>query len=182
VLQKIQGIKGNWPLRIIFSFVVFSIVLWFVLNWVPVLRLIFSVLLNVPVKWEVEYISPGSIYIKNFELGRGLKIGEIRLSFFLDRLILNGEIEKVEFYHVYFDSKRFTEDFESEKGGEREKHNLPKFSIRKVLFEDLNIKTDEGSDIWVYKTDIFPLYGWKAHKSEGDQPKFHRCSTRSIYR
>ena len=47
--------------------------------------------------------------------------------------------------------KRFREDFESEKGGEREKPNLPKFSIRNVLVEDLNIKTDEGSDIWVHK-------------------------------
>ncbi|MFZ8834352.1 MAG: hypothetical protein ACO2O5_09165, partial [Candidatus Caldipriscus sp.] len=44
------------------------------------------------------------------------------------------------------------EDFESKKEGEREKHNLPKFSIKNVLVEDLNIKTDEGSDIWVHKT------------------------------
>jgi hypothetical protein len=89
------------------------------------------------------------------------------LSFFLDRLILNGEIEKVEFYHVYFDLKRFTEDFESEKGGEREKHNLPKFSIRKVLVEDLNIKTEEGSDIWVYKTTFSFSMGGKRINLKG---------------
>ncbi|MFZ8834269.1 MAG: hypothetical protein ACO2O5_08725, partial [Candidatus Caldipriscus sp.] len=167
MLQKIQGIKGNWPLKIIFFFVVFSIVLWFVLNWVSVLRFIISALLNVPVKGEVEYISPGLIYIKNFELGRGLKVGEIRLSFFLDRLILNGEIEKFEFYYVYFDSKRFMEDFESEKGREREKHNLPKFSIRKVLVEDLNIKTDEGSDIWVMRTTFSLSMGGKRINLKG---------------
>lgn len=89
------------------------------------------------------------------------------MSFFLDRLILNGEIEKVEFYHVYLDLKRFMEDFESEKGGERKKHNLPKFSIRKFLVEDLNIKTDEGSDIWVMRSTFSLSMGGKRINLKG---------------
>ncbi len=92
-------------------------------------------------------------------MGEGIRIGEIRLNFFLDRLILYGEIESLEFREVYIDVKRLREDFESEGSGKREKPNLPRLSIKKVMVEDLNVKTEDSSEILAlrisFSMDIF---------------------------
>jgi len=108
----------------------------------------------------VEYVSLNSVYIKKFELGRGLKIGEIRINFFLDRLIIYREVESVEISEVYFDLNRFREDFEREGGGKRKKPNLTKFSIKRVLVHDLNVKLEDGSGLWVFRSS-FSFHMWR---------------------
>jgi len=108
----------------------------------------------------VEYVSLNSVYIKKFELGRGLKIGEIRINFFLDRLIIYREVESVEISEVYFDLNRFREDFEREGGGKRKKPNLTKFSIKRVLVHDLNVKLKDGSGLWVFRSS-FSFHMWR---------------------